>query len=201
MQHFWIRFFDVLLSLIGILVFSPLLLILAIIILADSGWPVFFLQERVGKDNRDFRLWKFRTMKSSVGNSSQLTIGNSDSRITRSGFFLRKYKLDELPQLFNVLSGTMSLVGPRPEVRKFVELYTEEQREILRIRPGITDLASIAYSDENERLGRVSNPQEYYIREIMPDKINLNLDFLKNYTLRNYFRIIGKTIWKICRLT
>ena len=201
MQHFWIRFFDVLLSLIGILIFSPLLLILAIIILADSGWPVFFLQERVGKDNRDFRLWKFRTMKLSVGNSSQLTIGNSDSRITRSGFFLRKYKLDELPQLFNVLSGTMSLVGPRPEVRKFVELYTEEQREILRIRPGITDLASIAYSDENERLGRVSNPQEYYIREIMPDKINLNLDFLKNYTLRNYFRIIGKTIWKICRLT
>ncbi|MGC8823788.1 MAG: sugar transferase [Bacteroidales bacterium] len=192
-----IRFFDILFSLIGLLVLIPLFFVVGILIKCSSKGPVFFLQKRVGRNNRDFFLIKFRTMYQEAEKKGLLTVGEKDPRVTTIGYFLRKYKIDELPQLINVLKGDMSLVGPRPEVRKYVDFYTEEQRRILNYRPGITDLASIKYVNENEILKNVDNPEEYYIRHIMPDKIKLNLKYLQNPTLKRYFSIIFKTFFSI----
>jgi lipopolysaccharide/colanic/teichoic acid biosynthesis glycosyltransferase len=173
------------------------MLIISLFIAIDSRGGVFFLQKRVGRGGKDFKLIKFRTMITDSDKKGLLTVGKKDNRITKVGSFLRKYKLDELPQLFNVLLGEMSFVGPRPEVRKYVEKYTSEQRKILDIKPGITDVASIEYFDENELLSKADEPEKYYIDTIMPHKIHLNMKYRDNKTLGNYFKIIIKTFWKI----
>jgi lipopolysaccharide/colanic/teichoic acid biosynthesis glycosyltransferase len=194
-----IRFFDLLFSFIGLILLLPFFLIIGIILVICSREGIFFIQERVGKNNRNFRLIKFKTMVSDADKQGGLTVGARDSRITWIGFLLRKYKLDELPQLINVLKGEMSLVGPRPELRKYVNLYSEEQKKVLAIRPGITDIASLEYIDENEILGTSANPEQTYIEQILPAKLELNRKFLENRRLGNYFRIIGLTIKKIFR--
>ena len=157
------------------------------------------MQERVGKNNGDFKLIKFRTMFTGAYKQGGLTVGTHDSRITNVGQFLRKYKIDEVPQLINVIKGEMSLVGPRPELRKYVELYSEKQKEVLSVRPGITDLASLEYIDENELLGASADPERTYIENIMPAKLELNRVFIANQRPGNYFRIIGHTLKKIFR--
>ena len=190
------RIFDFVASLIGIIIISPILTIVAICIKLDSKGKVLFLQKRVWKNGKPFNIYKFRTMVSDAEKlGKQITIGK-DSRITRVGAFLRKYKIDELPQLFNVLKGDMSLVGPRPEVPKYVDLYTEEERKVLEVRPGITDLASLRYSDENEILGKVENPEEYYINVIMKDKLKLNLEYIEKSNIIFDIYLIIKTIIK-----
>jgi len=181
----------------GLIILLPVFILISICIAVDSRGGIFYLQNRVGKKGVDFRLWKFRTMKTGSHHKGLLTVGQKDSRITRVGFFLRKYKLDEFPQLFNVLKSEMSLVGPRPEVRKYVDLYSTEQMKVLSVKPGITDLASIEYANENEILGRSPHPDKTYIEEIMPAKILLNMKFIEQPTLRNYLFIILKTINKI----
>ncbi|NLI23138.1 MAG: sugar transferase [Bacteroidales bacterium] len=192
-----IRFLDILFSLLGLIILLPVFLIVAVLIKCSSKGPVFFLQKRVGKGNRDFSLIKFRTMYQDADRKGLLTVGQRDPRITPVGYFLRKYKIDELPQLINVLKGDMSLVGPRPEVRKYVDLYNDEQRQILNFRPGITDLASIKYVNENEILSQAEDTEAYYIQHIMPDKIRLNLEYLRQPTLKKYFSIIFKTFFSI----
>lgn len=192
-----IRFFDILFSAAGLLFLSPLFLILCLIIKLESKGGCFYVQERIGKDGKSFGLYKFRTMRTGADEEGLLTVGEHDNRITRIGFFLRKLKIDELPQLMNVLKGDMSLVGPRPEVRKYVELYTEEQRKVLRVRPGITDYASIEYVNENELLSKSDDPDRIYIEEIMPDKIKLNMKYLEHYTLTEYFKIILLTFKRL----
>ncbi|MBL4594206.1 MAG: sugar transferase [Flavobacteriales bacterium] len=190
------RLFDIILSFIGILVLLPFFLIISLIIVLDSKGGAFYLQQRVGKDSVDFNLFKFRTMKTDSDKKGLLTVGN-DSRITKVGTTLRKYKLDELPQLFNVLFGSMSLVGPRPEVRKYVNLYTAEQQKILNVKPGITDYASLEYFNENALLANSENPEETYIKEILPAKIELNKRYIKNIGLATDISIIFKTFSKI----
>lgn len=190
-----IRLIDIIASTIGLILLSPLFLLLAIWIKLDSPGSVFYKQTRVGQYGRDFKLFKFRSMRTDADKAGLLTVGGSDSRITRAGLFIRKYKLDELPQLINVLMGEMSLVGPRPEVRKYTELYTEEQLKILNVRPGITDWASIEFRNENEILGKSDHPEKTYIEQIMPIKIQLNNRFIQHPTLGHYFKIIFKTIF------
>lgn len=176
---------------------SPVFFIIYVMIRIESKGGGFYCQERVGKDGAGFRLLKFRSMRIGVDRQGLITIGGHDSRITRVGYFIRKYKLDELPQLFNVLKGDMSLVGPRPEVRKYTDMYTDEQRRVLSIRPGITDYASIKYADENVILGQADDPDKVYVEQIMPDKIRLNMRYIENHNLREYFKIIFLTIKKI----
>ncbi len=192
-----LRFFDILFSLIGLVILSPLFLIIAIWIRMESKGPVFYKQIRVGRNNTDFNLYKFRSMRENSEQSGLLTVGGRDPRITQTGYYLRKYKADELPQLLNVFIGDMSLVGPRPEVRKYVNLYTPEQLKVLSIRPGITDEASLKYKNENEILGQSLNPEKTYIEEIMPHKLILNQNFLNNPNLYDYFRIIFTTIFTL----
>ena len=192
-----IRFFDLILSLLGLVLLIPLFLVISILIVLDSKGGILFLQKRVGKNNADFRLVKFRTMFTGSEKKSSLTVGNKDRRITHAGALLRKYKLDELPQLINVLAGDMSMVGPRPEVRKYVELYTDEQKKVLFVKPGITDYASIEYINENELLANSADPEITYIRQIMPAKLELNLKYLQNPGIKNYFKIIGRTLVRI----
>lgn len=172
-------------------------MVLAVAIAIDSRGGIFFLQTRVGKNNKDFKLIKFRTMRVDAESKGQLTIGGRDSRITRTGYFLRRYKLDELPQLVNVLLGDMSLVGPRPEVRRYVDLYTPLQLQVLSVKPGITDYASIKYANENELLATAENPEQFYIDTIMPDKLAINLEYIKNRAFGTDIKIIFKTIGKI----
>ena len=160
------RIFDIVASGIGLILLSPLFVILAIWIKCDSIGPVFYKQVRVGRNNMDFQLFKFRSMRVGSDKKGLITVGGHDPRITRSGYYIRKYKLDEFPQLINVFKGDMSLVGPRPEVRKYVDMYTEEQMHVLDVRPGITDLASIRYRNENELLERVNDPDKYYVEVI-----------------------------------
>ena len=193
------RFFDVVASGIGLILLSPLFVILAIWIKCDSTGPVFYRQIRVGRNNRDFQLLKFRSMRVGSDKKVLITVGGRDPRITRSGYYIRKYKLDEFPQLINVLKGDMSLVGPRPEVRKYVDMYTTEQRRVLAVRPGITDYASIVYMDENRLLGQSSNPDKTYVEDIMPAKIELNMRYINHPTLFEYFKLIFLTIFKIAR--
>ena len=194
-----IRFFDFILSLVGLVVLAPIFIVLAIWIKIDSKGPVFYKQVRVGQNGVDFGLFKFRSMVVDADKKGLITVGGRDPRITRSGYFIRKYKLDELPQLINVLVGDMSLVGPRPEVRKYVDLYTDEQQKVLSVKPGITDYASIEYMDENEILGKSSDPEKTYIEEIMPEKIKYNMKYINNKNLFEYFKIILLTVLKIVR--
>lgn len=194
-----IRFFDFILSLVGLVVLAPIFIVLAIWIKTDSKGPVFYKQVRVGQNGIDFGLFKFRSMVVDADKKGLITVGGRDPRITRSGYFIRKYKLDELPQLINVLLGDMSLVGPRPEVRKYVDLYTDEQQKVLSVKPGITDYASIEYMDENEILGKSSDPEKTYIEEIMPEKIKYNMKYIQNKNVSEYFKIIFLTLLKIVR--
>ncbi len=191
------RIFDIVFSLTGILILLPFFLLIAALIIADSGFPVFYIQQRVGRNGNDFSLLKFRTMRAGSEKKGLLTIGEKDSRVTGTGYFLRKYKLDELPQLFNVLIGDMSLVGPRPEVRKYVEMYNAEQKRVLSVKPGITDHASIEYSNENALLEKSDDPERLYVNEIMPAKLKLNLKYLQEQGLLTDLKIILKTIGKI----
>ncbi len=191
------RLFDIFISLIGLICLLPFLLLIMILISIDSRGGVFYLQTRVGINNKDFRLFKFRTMHVNADKKGLLTVGGRDSRITRIGYYLRKYKLDELPQLLNVFFGTMSLVGPRPEVRKYVDLYTIEQAKILEVKPGITDYASLEYFDENELLAKSQEPEKTYIEEIMPAKLKLNAKYIEELGLLTDIRIILKTLKRI----
>ena len=170
---------------------------MAVWIKCDSRGPVFYRQLRVGRGGRDFYLYKFRSMYLDADKKGLITVGGRDPRVTPSGYYIRKYKVDEFPQLINVLKGDMSLVGPRPEVRKYVDMYTPEQLHVLDVRPGITDMASIQYSNENELLAAVDNPEEYYIRVIMPDKLRMNLEYVQHHSLLYDLRLIFKTISKI----
>lgn len=191
------RIFDFSFALLGIVFLFPLLFILWLLVALTSKGGGFYRQSRVGKDNRDFRLWKFRTMYIQSDQTGLLTIGGRDPRITPLGYFLRKYKLDELPQLINVINGDMSLVGPRPEVRKYVNLYTSIQREVLSIKPGITDYASIEYANENELLSKANDPEKFYIEEVMPAKLILNLKYIHEKSLWTDLRIIALTFKRI----
>lgn len=191
------RFLDILLSSVTLLVLSPFFIIISIIIMLESKGGVFYKQVRVGKGNKDFELLKFRTMKEGSDSHGLLTLGSNDARITPFGCFLRKYKLDEFPQLINIIKGEMSIVGPRPEVRKYADLYDDNQREVLTVRPGLTDYASIKYIDESDILAKADDPEEKYIHEIMPHKIELNLHYIRNMSVKEDFRIIGRTLWSI----
>ncbi len=192
-----IRTLDIIFSLTALMILSPLFLILSITIIIESKGGIFYTQKRVGQYNHDFNLFKFRSMYINSDTKGLLTIGKKDARITNSGYFLRKYKLDELPQLINVLKGDMSIVGPRPEVRKYVELYTNKQKQILKLKPGITDLASISYINESEILSKSDEPEQLYINEIMPAKIELNMAYINNKNLKNYFKIVFQTVIKV----
>ncbi len=190
------RIFDLFFAIFGIIVLSPFLIIIAILIKLDSKGSVFFKQTRITKDSKEFQIYKFRTMRENTEGNKQITVGN-DNRITKIGSFLRKTKLDELPQFINILKGEMSFVGPRPEVPKYVALYTDEQKEILKIRAGITDYASIYFSNESEILGEQENPEEFYIKKIMPYKIELNKKYLKEIGIITDIKLIFLTIFKI----
>ncbi len=190
-----IRLFDIVLSLVGLMMLFPLFIVLAIWIKLDSRGPVFYWQKRVGLNNSDFKLVKFRSMQPDADKTGLLTIGGNDQRITHVGAFISKFKLDELPQLLNVLKGEMSIVGPRPEVRKYTEMYSPEQKIVLTVRPGITDWASIRFRHENEILGRSSDPEKTYINEVMPLKIELNQLYIQNRSIVHYFKIIFFTIF------
>lgn len=190
------RVFDFTASLIGCIILTPVFIIIAILIKLDSKGPVFFKQKRVGKNGKEFEILKYRTMIVDAEKlGKQITVGK-DPRITKVGYTLRKYKLDELPQLFNVLKGDMSLVGPRPEVPKYVNIYNESERKVLNVKPGITDFASIEYSDENAILGTVENPEEYYINTIMKHKLQLNLKYINKNNIFLDIKIIFKTLLK-----
>jgi lipopolysaccharide/colanic/teichoic acid biosynthesis glycosyltransferase len=191
------RCFDIFASFNGLLLLSPFFILISIVIILDSKGGVFYKQVRVGKNNSDFKLFKFRSMSTGSDKKGLLTVGGRDSRITRSGYFIRKYKLDELPQLLNVLFGDMSLVGPRPEVRKYVDIYNAEQMKVLSVKPGITDYASIEYSNENELLAKSSEPEKTYIEEIMPAKLLLNQKYIIEQGLLTDIKIILRTIGKI----
>ena len=188
------RFFDIIASGCGLLVLSPIFLIMAIWIKWDSKGPVFYRQVRVGRHNKDFRILKFRSMRVGADKGSLVTIGGRDPRITRSGYFIRKYKLDEFPQLINVFKGEMSLVGPRPEVRHYVDYWTAEQMHVLDVRPGITDPASIKFRNENELMEKAENPEDYYINVIMQEKIRLYLEYVENASFWYDIRIVFQTI-------
>ncbi len=191
------RIFDIIVSIIILLIFLPFGLIIAGLIMLESRGGVFYRQERVGQFGKDFKLLKFRTMRSNADKEGKLTIGMRDARITRVGYILRKIKLDEFPQFLNVLSGEMSIVGPRPEVREYVDMYTEEQKMVLQVKPGITDYASLEYFKENELLGNSDNPRETYIHEIMPAKLDLNKKYIANPTLQQDIVIMWRTFLKI----
>jgi lipopolysaccharide/colanic/teichoic acid biosynthesis glycosyltransferase len=191
------RLFDILFSLLGLVLLFPIFIMISILILIDDGLPIFYKQTRIGKNFKPFTLLKFRSMFQDKTSDSLITIGNRDERITKSGYFIRKYKIDELPQLINVLFGNMSIVGPRPEVKKYVDLYDVQQQHILSIKPGITDYASIVYSNENELLAKSQEPEKTYIQEVMPHKLSLNLKYLNEQSLITDIKIIFRTLKKI----
>ena len=191
------RLFDIIASGMGLICLSPLFAVLAIWIKCDSQGPVFYRQVRVGRGNNDFSLFKFRSMRPDSDKLGLITVGGRDPRVTRSGYYIRKYKLDEFPQLINVFLGDMSLVGPRPEVRKYVEMYTPEQMKVLSVRPGITSLASIRYRNENDILAAAEDPDKCYIEQVMPDKLAIDLEYVKQATLLNDIRLIFSTFKEI----
>ncbi len=193
------RLFDICVSFIVLMLFLPFGILISIAILCESKGGVFYRQQRVGKNGIPFRLWKFRTMRVNADKLGKLTVGMRDPRITRVGYFIRKSKLDEFPQFINVLLGEMSVVGPRPEVQEYVDLYTPEQQEVLSVKPGITDYASLEYFKENELLGKSDNPRETYIQEIMPAKIALNKKYIANPTLSQDIKIMWLTFLKMIR--
>lgn len=188
------RLFDIIASALGLIVLSPLFLVLAVWIKVDSKGPVFYRQTRVGWHNKDFRIFKFRSMRVGADKGSLVTIGGRDPRITRSGYYIRKYKLDEFPQLINVLIGDMSLVGPRPEVRHYVDYWTPEQMRVLDVRPGITDPASIKFRNENELMAQADDPEQYYINVIMQEKLRLYLEYVDNQSFLYDLRLIFATL-------
>ena len=187
------RLFDIIASGCGLIILSPLFVILAIWVILDSEGPVFYRQVRVGYKNRDFRIFKFRSMRIGSDKGSLVTIGGRDPRVTRSGYFIRKFKFDELPQLINVFLGDMSLVGPRPEVRHYVNFWTEKQMHVLDVRPGITDPASIKFRNENELMENAEDPEDYYINVIMQEKIKLYLEYVENASFWYDIKLIFQT--------
>lgn len=193
------RAFDIIASGLGLIVLSPLFIILAIWIKQDSKGPVFYRQVRVGRNNKDFRIFKFRSMRVGSDKGSLVAIGDHDPRITKSGYFIRKFKIDELPQLFNVFVGDMSLVGPRPEVRHYVNYWTQEQMHVLDVRPGITDPASIKFRNENELMEKAEDPETYYIEVIMQEKIKLYLEYVEKHSFFYDIALIFKTFWVIVK--
>ncbi|MCO4813384.1 MAG: sugar transferase [Flavobacteriales bacterium] len=193
------RIFDILASFAILAAFFPVGIIISLSVLLSSKGGVFYIQERIGKDKQPFGLLKFRTMVVGSDGKGKLTVGTNDIRITSIGRILRKFKLDEFPQFINVLFGQMSIVGPRPEVKEYVDLYTKEQLAVLNVKPGITDLASLEYFNENELLGNSKDPQKTYIEEVMPAKIALNKKYLANASLLNDIKIMWRTFLKIVR--
>ena len=193
------RVFDIVASGLGLIVLSPLFLVLAIWIKLDSKGPVFYRQVRVGYKNKDFRIFKFRSMRVGADKGSLVTIGGHDPRVTRSGYFIRKFKFDELPQLINVFLGDMSLVGPRPEVRHYVDYWTAGQMHVLDVRPGITDPASIKFRNENELMEKAEDPEKYYIEVIMQEKIKLYLEYVEKHSFFYDLGLIFKTFWVIVK--
>jgi len=193
------RLFDILFSLLVLIIGLPFGLLIVICIAVDSRGNVIYKQKRVGRNNVDFKLYKFRTMCADADKGSQITVSDRDSRITKTGAFLRKYKIDEFPQFLNILKGEMSIVGPRPEVRKYVEMYTPEQMRVLSVRPGLTDYASIRYVNENALLAASDNPEETYIHEIMPDKLALNLQYIDEQSIWVDCKIMWQTVMAIIR--
>ncbi|MEN8786234.1 MAG: sugar transferase [Flavobacteriales bacterium] len=191
------RLFDILSSLVGLVILCPILFIISLVVVSTSRGGVFYTQIRVGKNSKEFKLLKFRTMKPDSDKSGQLTIGDNDSRITGVGTLLRKFKLDEIPQLLNVIKGEMSIVGPRPEVPKYVNLYSKEQLKVLSVRPGLTDLASIEFINENEILGNSENPEKEYVEVIMPTKLELNIQYIENQSFLGDIKLIFRTFGKI----
>lgn len=187
------RLLDIICSLLALVVFSPLWIVIALAIVIESRGGVLYRQSRVGRNNRDFTLYKFRTMRTGSDKKGLLTVGDRDSRVTRVGYFLRKYKLDEFPQLINIIKGDMSIVGPRPEVRKYVDMYTPEQLKVLSVRPGLTDYASVRYVHESEILARSDNPEQTYIDEVMPAKLTLNMEYIQNQSLWEDVKLIFQT--------
>jgi len=191
------RLFDILSSAIAFILLSPLLIVLAVAIITDSKGGVFYKQKRIGKNGKAFMLYKFRSMRTGSDRKGLITVGLNDDRTTKVGRFIRKYKLDELPQLINILKNEMSVVGPRPEVEKYVQLYTAEQRKVLSVKPGLTDLASLAYINENEILGRAKDPEKTYVEQIMPAKLRLNLEYIEKQSFWFDLKIIAKTLMRI----
>ena len=188
------RLFDIVFSSLVLAVGLPFGLVIALLIAVDSKGSVIYRQSRVGRNNVDFRLYKFRTMCVEADRGSLITVGADDARITRVGAFLRKFKIDEFPQFLNILKGEMSIVGPRPEVRKYVDLYTPEQMRVLSVRPGLTDYASIRYVNENELLAASADPEQTYIQEIMQDKLNLNLKYIDEQSIGVDLKIMIQTL-------
>ncbi|MBW7891563.1 MAG: sugar transferase [Chitinophagaceae bacterium] len=193
------RLFDFVSSLIGLVLLSPVFLVIAIWIKIDSEGPVFYRQPRVGKDGRDFSIFKFRSMRRGADKGRLITVGGRDARVTGAGYYIRKYKFDELPQLINVLTGDMSLVGPRPEVRKYVNLYNERQMKVLSVKPGITDLASIKYRNENELLEHADDPEKMYTEIIMPDKLEYNLRYIDKQSFLYDIKLILLTFREVLK--
>lgn len=191
------RLFDIIVSGCALILLSPIFLIMAIWIKLDSKGAVFYRQMRVGKKNKDFCIYKFRSMYVGSDKGSLVTIGGHDPRVTYSGYFIRKFKLDEFPQLINVFVGDMSLVGPRPEVRHYVNYWTPEQMHVLDVRPGITDPASIKFRNENELLEKAKDPEKYYIEVVMQEKIRLYLEYVENTSFWYDIKLIFKTIMVI----
>ena len=191
------RLFDILFSIIVLLLFLPIGLFIAVWISLESRGGIFYKQQRIGQYGKPFGMLKFRSMRKDADKAGKLTVGMRDPRITNSGYFIRKYKLDEFPQFINVLKGEMSIVGPRPEVKEYVDLYSPSQREILNVKPGITDYASVEYFNENELLGKSEDPQKTYIEEIMPAKIELNRKYLAKPTLGTDLKIMWATFKRI----
>lgn len=192
------RLFDIISSLMVLLALFPVILIISVLIIIDSKGGVFYKQQRVGKNGIEFGLFKFRTMRPD-SDKVKITVGDRDPRVTNVGYYLRKYKLDELPQLINILVGEMSVIGPRPEVRQYVDLYSSEQLKVLTVKPGLSDLATLEYVNESEILAKSENPEKTYINEIMPDKLALNLKYIKNQSFVLDMKIIFKTILRIIR--
>lgn len=188
------RLFDIALSGAGLTFLSPVFLFVGIWIKLDSKGPIFYRQCRVGKNNKDFRIFKFRSMRQGSDSKGLITVGGRDPRVTRSGYYIRKYKLDEFPQLLNVLIGDMSIVGPRPEVRKYVDLYSSEQLKVLSVKPGITDIASIKYRNENELLENAKDPDKMYVEVVMPDKLKHNLEYIRQ---QSFWYDIKLIVWTI----
>lgn len=191
------RLFDIVFSLLGLIILLPLFIVVGLLIKFTSSGPIFYMQTRVGINGTDFKLFKFRTMVVDADKKGLLTVGGRDPRVTSIGYYLRKFKIDELPQLINVLFGTMSFVGPRPEVRKYVDLYSEEQKKVLTITPGITDYASLEYFNENDLLSKTEDPEQVYIKEVMPAKLKLNLKYMKEAGFFTDLKIIFRTIARI----
>jgi lipopolysaccharide/colanic/teichoic acid biosynthesis glycosyltransferase len=191
------RLFDILFSLIILILFLPFGIIISLLIVFESKGGIFYKQERIGKNGNPFYLLKFRSMRTNADKLGKLTVGMRDPRITKIGHFIRKFKLDEFPQFINVLKGEMSIVGPRPDVQEYVDLYSIEERKVLKVKPGITDYASLEYFEESDLLVKSSNPEKTYIEEIMPAKLKLNQKYIANPTLLVDLKIIFLTAKKI----